>query len=116
MTIVALVQGVYFFLSGVWPLLHMRSFLTVTGRKTDLWLVKTVAALIVAIGLGLLIAGIRHETPPPVVTIAVGSAAGLIAIDVTYVRRRTIAPVYLLDAAAEAGLILWWIVCWLKGW
>jgi hypothetical protein len=31
-------QGTYFLLTGVWPLLHMRSFLTVTGPKTDLWL------------------------------------------------------------------------------
>jgi hypothetical protein len=37
MTLVALVQGVYFLLTGVWPIVHLPSFLAVTGPKTDLW-------------------------------------------------------------------------------
>jgi hypothetical protein len=34
-------QDPFYFGSGVWPLLSMRTF--VTGPKTDKWLVKTVA-------------------------------------------------------------------------
>jgi hypothetical protein len=29
-------QGAYFLVTGVWPLVHMPSFLAVTGPKTDL--------------------------------------------------------------------------------
>ena len=33
---VALVQGIFYFLTGIWPLLSMETFLKVTGPKTDL--------------------------------------------------------------------------------
>src|SRR4051812_30893344 len=54
--IMAFIQGVYFFITGLWPIVHMPSFLFVSGPKTDLWLVKTVGILIVVIGSVLLAA------------------------------------------------------------
>jgi hypothetical protein len=47
---IALVQGIYFFLTGVWPLISMRTFLRITGPKTDLWLVKTVGLILAVMG------------------------------------------------------------------
>jgi hypothetical protein len=41
---------VFYLVSGLWPLVHLQSFLTVTGPKTDLWLVKTLGVLISVIG------------------------------------------------------------------
>jgi len=32
---IALAQGLYFAGTGIWPLVHMRSFEAVTGRKTE---------------------------------------------------------------------------------
>ncbi|MDB5296907.1 MAG: hypothetical protein JWO31_2890 [Phycisphaerales bacterium] len=43
-----------------------------------------------------------------------GSAAGLAAVDVVYVVRRVIRPVYLLDAAAELVLMAGWAVGWAR--
>jgi len=43
-------QGVYFLLTGIWPLLSMRTFEAVTGPKVDRWLVKTVGVLVAVIG------------------------------------------------------------------
>jgi 8-oxo-dGTP pyrophosphatase MutT (NUDIX family) len=49
---------VYFYLlTGIWPLLHIQSFQSVTGPKTDLWLVKTAGVLITVIGAVLMMAG-----------------------------------------------------------
>lgn len=106
---VALVQGFYFALTGVWPLIDIRSFLLVTGPKTDLWLVKTVGVVITAIGAGLIVAGWNGETSLPVIATAMTGAAGLAVIDLVYALKKVISPVYLLDAVAEAVLILWWI-------
>ncbi|MBV8580277.1 MAG: hypothetical protein JOZ86_06540, partial [Candidatus Eremiobacteraeota bacterium] len=39
------VMAAYYLATGLWPLLDMRSFELVTGRKTDRWLVKMVGAL-----------------------------------------------------------------------
>ena len=33
----AYAQSAYFAATGVWPIVHMPSFLRVTGPKTDLW-------------------------------------------------------------------------------
>lgn len=107
---VALVQGIYFAGTGIWPLVHIRSFQMVTGPKTDLWLVKTVGVIIAALGAGLIRAGWNNEVNPAVAVVAVGSAAGLAGIDIVYAAKKIISPVYLLDAGAEIALIICWII------
>jgi hypothetical protein len=44
-------QGVANLIGGLWPLLHISSFEMVFGPKTDRWLVKTVAGLLMVNGL-----------------------------------------------------------------
>jgi hypothetical protein len=112
MSLVALAQGVYFSLTGVWPLVHLRSFLAVTGPKVDLWLVKTVGAIVAVVGLALLLAARSGRVTPEVVLLGVGSAVALAAVDVVYVTKRVIPKIYLLDAVGEVVLILAWGVAW----
>jgi hypothetical protein len=95
--------------TGVWPLLHRRSFETVTGPKVDWWLVQTVGVLVSVVGATLLAAGMRRRVAPELRALGIGCALGLAAIDVVHVSRGRIARVYLLDAAAEAALATsWW--------
>lgn len=54
---VARVQGAYYTVSGVWPLVSLRSFEAVLGPKTDRWLVQTVAGLTTTIGAAQLASG-----------------------------------------------------------
>lgn len=105
---VAAAQGAYFTATGVWPLVHMRSFLAVTGPKRDLWLVQTVGVLVAVIGGTLVRAAARGETTPAIQLLATGSATGLAAIDVVHVVRRRIQPIYLADALAEVALLAVW--------
>ena len=107
-------QAAYFFITGVWPLLHMPSFELVTGPKVDRWLVKTVGTQVAVVGGVLALAAARdrvspHEHPE-VPLLAIGSAAGLGAIDVVYASKGRISAVYLLDAALEALLIGGWLL------
>jgi hypothetical protein len=44
-------HGVANVVGGLWPLLHISSFEMVFGPKTDRWLVKTVAGLLMVNGL-----------------------------------------------------------------
>lgn len=101
-------QGIYYALTGLWAIVNIGTFQKVTGSKVDIWLVKTVGVLIIVIGAVLGLAGKRGEPVPEVPLLAVGSAAGLTAIDVIYVAKKRIRPVYLLDALAEVGLIGLW--------
>jgi hypothetical protein len=63
-----------------------------------------ITAIAAALGLGAL----KRRVTPELKLLAVGSAAGLTAIDVYYVAQKRISPVYLLDAAAEVALIAAW--------
>lgn len=106
--IVGLVQGIYFLVTGIWPLLSMKTFLRITGPKTDLWLVKTVGILLAVIGMVLIVAQISGQFNTPVIVLAIGSALGLAIVEFIYVAKRVISPIYLGDALAELILIAWW--------
>lgn len=112
LSLVALGQGLFYLVTGVWPLVSIRSFEWVTGPKRDRWLVKTVGALIAVIGGATALAGRRKRVTAEIALLASGSAASLAAIDVIYVSRGRIRPIYLLDAISEAGLIVAWLVAW----
>src|SRR3954471_24598225 len=94
-------QGVYYFATGVWPLVSVRTFEMVTGEKTDNlptgleadhWLLMTVSLLITSISITLLLAAYRKTQLFEIGALAMASAAGLTAIDVIYVVRRVILP------------------------
>lgn len=111
----AFVQGAYYVLTGILPLVSMRRFEQVTGPKTDRWLVKTVGVLVATIGGALLVAGARRRVSPELALTAAGSAAGLAVIDATYVAQRRISKVYLLDALAELAFVVAWIGVVIRG-
>ena len=106
--VVGLVQGLYFLVTGIWPLLSMKTFLQITGPKTDLWLVKTVGIVLAVIGLVLIVAQRNGEVNTPVIILAIGSALGLVIVEIIYVAKRVISPIYLGDAFVELILIAWW--------
>jgi hypothetical protein len=92
----------YYIATGIWPILNRRSFEAVTGSKVDFWLVRTVGVTVAAIGTGLALAARQDRLSREMQATALVAAAGLAAIDVVYVARRRIRPVYLLDAVAQA--------------
>ena len=108
----ARLQAVFYIVTGVWPIVSMRSFEVITGPKVDRWLVKTVGALVAVIGAALALASRRRQLAPEVVLVAAGSAAALATIDSVYVAKRRISPVYLLDAVAEIALVVGWARLW----
>ncbi|MEA2525684.1 MAG: hypothetical protein QOF73_2911 [Thermomicrobiales bacterium] len=109
-SLVAAAQAVYYVPTGLWPIFHIRSFEWVTGPKVDRWLVKTVSALVLAIGAGLGLAARRRNVTPELALIGAGSAIGLATVDVVYVARRRISRVYLLDAIGELAICAGWLM------
>jgi hypothetical protein len=98
------VMSAYYVITGIWPIVHMPSFEAITGPKHDHWLVKTVGALALANGAVLALGARREQIATETLALAVCSAVAFSAIDVIYVMRGRIAPVYLADAAAELAL------------
>lgn len=97
-------QATYYIVTGIWPLVSMRSFEYVTGPKTDDWLVYTVGLLLIAIGASILTAIRLQQAAAPICVLAFGSALALTAIEIVFVTSGEIATIYLLDAAVEIAL------------
>ena len=108
MNYLSILQGGYFLLTGIWPLLSIRTFEMITGPKNDHWLVKTVGVVVAVIGAVLIIAGLRQQVTPEIILLGLGSAAGLGGIDVNYASKGVISKIYLADAVVEAGIIALW--------
>lgn len=105
----ALFHGAFYFVSGLWPLVHIESFLFVTGPKFDIWLVQTVGLMIIATGLVLMMAYRLKELNRSVASLAVLNALFLAGVDIHFAAINRISSVYLLDAAVEIALVMTWL-------
>ncbi|HXH22421.1 MAG TPA: hypothetical protein VNN10_10345 [Dehalococcoidia bacterium] len=103
-----LAQACYYLATGLWPILDRRTFEAITGPKREFWLVRTVGALATAIGAVLALAGARRRPSAEAHALAITSAVAFAAVDLNYVLRRRISPVYLIDALLESLLLLAW--------
>ncbi len=103
-------QGAYYMIFGIWSLLSISTFMDVTGPKTDIWLVKTVGALLIVCGLAIITAAVRRHMPIEIVIIGAGSAISLAGVDIVYVFAKTIPAIYMLDAAIETVFAVCWIL------
>ena len=105
-------QGVYYVLTGAWPLFSLRSFEWVTGPKNDDWLVQTVGVLAIVIGTTLLVGAWQEHLSVETRVLSVGTAAGFAAVDVVFVLGGRISTVYLADALVELLVVgsglAWW--------
>jgi len=105
---VAFSQGVYFLATGMWPLLHLESFESMTGPKADKWLVRTVGMLVGVTGAVLLRAAVRDRVTPEVSALGVASAASLGAVDTLYAIRGHVSRIYLADSAVHGAFVAGW--------
>jgi hypothetical protein len=119
-------QGLYFLITGAWPIVSVQSFQLVTGPKSDHliadsptdadhWMLFTISALIIAISIALVAAAWRRRLPLEICLLGIASAAALLIIDVVFVARGTIRPIYLADAAIELAIIAGWLWILLTG-
>lgn len=84
----------------------MTSFEAVTGPKTDLWLVRTVALLILVIALTLGLGVIAGPLPFAIRACAIAGCLVFIGVDTIFAFSGVVSKVYLGDAALEALLLI----------
>lgn len=106
MKYVLLFQGIYFLITALWPLIDIDSFMIITGPKTDIWLVKTLSGILLAIALTFIVSTFTRDTSKPVIVLALTSSFALAFADVYYSSEGIIGAVYLLDAVIEIALML----------
>jgi hypothetical protein len=105
---VAAVQAAVWVASGLWPVVHLRSFEKVTGPKPEGWLVKAMGLLIASVGATLGLAAARDRVNDETAFLGAVAAGSLAAVDVRYAANRRISPIYLLDALLEAAFVGAW--------
>ena len=100
----------YILITAVWPLVDIGSFMKVTGYKTDIWLVKTVGALLIPIA-ACLYAHLFIRTNHITAVILGGlTAVAFISIDLYYALNDVISDIYLADGILEAVFLIGWIL------
>ena len=93
-------QGLVYLLAGLWPFLHLRSFVWVFGEKRDLFQLDVTSALIVTIGAILLLSAARRQRPDGLLlSLGVASAAALALAELKHAG--AIRPIVWFDFAVE---------------
>ncbi|HZU81372.1 MAG TPA: hypothetical protein VE987_00570 [Polyangiaceae bacterium] len=102
-----LVQGTYYFVSGMWSLVSPRTFQAVTGKKRDMWLAKTIGLLLSSTGAVFLYSGLRRRRPTEIVLLAIGMSATLATSALVWGTRQR--RIYAADAAVQLALLASWL-------
>lgn len=102
-------QGLYTLLTAAWAIIDIDSFMKLTGPKTDIWLVKTVAAVLVSIGLFFLTCIFVRSSVVPMAVLAITSSLGLICIDFYYSSKKIISSIYQADGILQIIFVICWI-------
>src|SRR5688572_2332657 len=103
-----IVQGLYTLLTALWALTHIDSFIRVTGPKTDIWLVKTVAAILLSIATCFLYGPFVKQDHFLVIVVGITSSAALASIDFYYTGNNTINKIYQADGYLQVLFFLLW--------
>jgi hypothetical protein len=104
-----IIQSGYTFVTAVWPLVHIESFIYVTGPKQDVWLVKTVGALLIPIAVTLASFLYFDTNRAPAILLGALTALAFISIDVYYSLKNVISDIYLYDAVLELMFLIGWV-------
>jgi hypothetical protein len=102
------IQSGYYLLTALWAIIDINSFITVTGPKTDIWLVKTTAAMIITISLTLGSYLFMQGNKFPAIILGSISAFSFVIIDFYYVAENIISNIYVLDGIFESILLIGW--------
>lgn len=103
-------QATYILITAVWPLLDIDSFMQVTGYKTDIWLVKTVGALLIPIAATLYMHLFIRTDHRPAIALGSLTAFAFIFIDLYYSFNDVISDIYLADALVEFFFLIFWLL------
>jgi hypothetical protein len=109
-----LIPGIYIFLTAVWGLVEISSFMVVTGPKTDIWLVRTVSICLLPYSF---ICFFIYYNPKKLSKLLllcmITMGIGLIYIDIYYYELKVIKWVYLIDAFFQVFFLMIWfsLIC-----
>lgn len=108
------IQGVYFLIVGMWPIVSINSFMSFAGPKTDIWLVRTFGAMLACEGFCFIITAMLRHMSFPMLILAFLNSVLLLFVDMHYHLDNVLGESYLVDASIEFLFIVWWVVIFIK--
>jgi hypothetical protein len=96
--------------TGIWAVVHRRSFEAVTGPKHDYWLVRIVGALAAVLGATLALAVARNRRTPEAVAAATGSVVVFSAASAWAGKNRS--RIYFGDLLVQPLALAGWLRSW----
>ncbi len=108
-------QGMFYVATGLWPIIHFRSFERMTGPKRVRWVAKLMGGMVAAIGTALIIGSMNTRPPRPLRWLGIGSAMALGLADLIQTARGRQPKAHLADAAAEGAAMVTWFVARPRG-
>lgn len=112
--LLARVQGAFYLLTGIWPILAGTSFQQVTGFKVDFWIAQLVGALLACLGATLFLSARTGGPVRELQYLAAGTALILGIFDLVCVPLPHTTRVYGIDAMVEFALVIAWLEIWRK--
>ena len=106
---VIIAQSTYIFITAAWPILDIESFMAVTGYKTDIWLVKTVGALLIPIAACLSMYLFIRSDIRPAIVLGTLTSISFLTIDFYYALSDVISDVYMVDGIVQLFFLAAWI-------
>ncbi|HEU5147040.1 MAG TPA: hypothetical protein VFT90_10005 [Chryseosolibacter sp.] len=101
-------QATYTMITAIWPLIDIDSFMAVTGPKRDIWLVKTVGALLIPVAACLFSYLFVDTDRRPAIILGGLTAFAFLCIDSYYAINDIISDIYLADGAVELIFLVVW--------
>lgn len=103
------IQATYIMTTALWPLLHIESFMDVTGDKRDVWLVKTVGALLIPVAICLFTHLLFQTDHRPAMVLGLLTALAFACIDFYYALTDVISDIYMADGMLELLFAAGWL-------
>jgi len=99
------VQGLYYLITGVWPVLGIEPFTAAAGPGQGIGLAPLSAALTCVIGLSLVVAATGAQVALPTWVLSLGSTVVLASLNLLFTVTGDLPARYLLEAALEFLLL-----------
>jgi hypothetical protein len=110
MRALVIIQGSYYMITALWPLIHIESYMSFVGPISDIWLAKTVGTMVIAISATMFFHLSLKTDHRPLILLGLASSLAFAYTDTYYTFTGTLSSIYLLDAAAETLFMISWII------
>jgi hypothetical protein len=81
-----IVQGAYYLVTGLWPIVHLRSFAAVAGPKPDPFQTRVTGALFAAAGAALVVGSRTEHDRNPVALLSSATACAALSVTLAHAR------------------------------